>query len=211
VPEAQGASAAALQRAARNYGYWPFRRCYEDGLRHDQHLAGKIVLDLSIAADGTVRGAVAAADLADESVVLCVAREAQQLSLGAPEGGGRAEAKVAVKFWTGDEPFPVARPVPHADEVHDALRASWPAVEECYTAALAKRPGAGGSIDLRFRVAVDGSVVDVSEEGEPRFGDPEVTRCILDVYRAAKLAPRGSRGQQELRFGYAIHLEAGPP
>jgi hypothetical protein len=207
VPEAQGASAAVLQRAARNLGYWPFRRCYEDGLRHDQRLAGKVSLDLSIAADGAVRSAVTAADLSDESVIRCVAREVQQLSLGVFDG--ESHARVEVKLWTGDEPLPVAPPVPRADEVQQALRASWPAVEDCYAAALAKRPDAGGSIDLRFRVAFDGAVLDVAEEGDPRFGDVEVTQCVLDVYRSARLPARRS-GSQETRFGYAIHLEAAP-
>ena len=39
-----GASAAALQRTARNLGYWPFRQCYEEGLRRDPHLAGILYL-----------------------------------------------------------------------------------------------------------------------------------------------------------------------
>jgi hypothetical protein len=37
-----GASAAELQRVARNVGYWPFRHCYEEGLRRDQKMGGKV-------------------------------------------------------------------------------------------------------------------------------------------------------------------------
>ena len=36
-----GPGTADLQRVARSAGYWPFRRCYEEGLRRDPGLAGK--------------------------------------------------------------------------------------------------------------------------------------------------------------------------
>ena len=73
-----GAAAPDLQRAARNLGYWPFRQCYEEGLRRDPRLAGKVSLEPAIGPSGAVdRSVVTAATVRDEIVAACVAREAQ--------------------------------------------------------------------------------------------------------------------------------------
>src|SRR5579883_1159912 len=74
VAEAQGGvPAAELQRAARNVGYWPFRRCYEEGLRRDQRLVGRVSLELAISpAGGVDRASVGSSSLRDESVALCI-------------------------------------------------------------------------------------------------------------------------------------------
>src|SRR5579872_1334399 len=72
-----GAEQPSLQHTARDAGYWPFRRCYEEGLRLDQGLSGKVSLVLSLSATGRVeQSAVTAATLSDRIVVACVAREA---------------------------------------------------------------------------------------------------------------------------------------
>jgi len=205
VPDASGgASAADLQRTARNVGYWPFRHCYEEGLRRDQHMGGKVSLDLALAPGGAVdSAAVSGATLHDESVVLCVAREAQHLSLGPVESA--ATAKLSVTLATGDEPVPVPRPAPHAEDLRDALRASWPAVQQCYAGELAKHPDAGGRLELKFHVRSGGTIEEVSE-GDSRFADVDLTRCVLGVYRSARL----NRATHEGSFVYALHLEARP-
>jgi hypothetical protein len=203
-----GASATDLQRTARNVGYWPFRHCYEEGLRRDQHMAGKVTMDLAVAAGGAVdRATIAGATLHDESVVLCVAREAGHLALAPAESP--STAKLEVSLSTGDEPVPMPRPASHAEELQEALRASWPAVEKCYAADLPKHPDAGGRMELHFRVHSGGEVDEVSE-GDTRFGDVDVTRCVLGVYRGAKL-PTIAHGSHETSFVYAMHLEARPP
>jgi hypothetical protein len=203
-----GASASDLQRAARNVGYWPFRHCYEEGLRRDQHIAGKVTMDLAVAAGGAVdRATIGSATLHDESVVLCVAREAAHLALAPAESA--STARMEVNLSTGDEPVPVPRAASHADELQEALRASWPAVEKCYAAELPKHPDAGGRMELHFHLRSSGEVDEVSE-GDTRFGDVEVTRCVLGVYRGAKL-PTIAHGSHETSFVYAIHLEARPP
>lgn len=202
-----GANAADLQRAARNVGYWPFRHCYEEGLRRDQKMGGKVSLDLSVAPTGAVDGAtISGSTLHDESVVLCVAREAQHLALASAETP--STAKVSVTLATGDEPVPVPHPAPHAEDLRDALRASWPAVQQCYSGELAKHPDAGGRLELRFRVRSGGELTDVAE-GDTRFADVDLTRCVLGVYRTAKLA--GVHASHESTFVYPIHLEARPP
>jgi hypothetical protein len=207
VTEGQGGAVAAdLQRAARSAGYWPFRRCYEDGLRRDPVLSGRVSLDVLVSAGGTVdHASVASATLRDESVALCLTREASHLTLSSPRESP-TKVEVAVTLSSGDEPVVAPRPVPHADELREALRAAWPAVEQCYVAELAKHPDIGGRLELRFHARPSGQIVEVAEEGENRFADVDVTRCVLGVYRTTKLARIHSA--RDPRFGYAIHLEA---
>ncbi len=205
-----GGSAAELQRAARNLGYWPFRQCYEDGLRSDPHLAGKVSLELAVSPSGAVdRSVVTAATVRDEIVAACVAREALHLALPASESP--TTAKVDVSLAVGDEPVPSGRPVPNAEPLREALRASWDAVRRCYASELASHPGVGGRMELRFRVR-HGEIVEVGEVSGPgeggRFGDAEVTRCVTGVYRKVRLpTPHLAR---ERSFVYALHLESTP-
>jgi hypothetical protein len=204
VLDAQGsADAVDLQRTARNVGYWPFRHCYEEGLRRDQALSGKVALDVAVGAQGAVEHAtLASSTLKDDSVSLCVQREAEHLTL-AP---GKGSARITIALSTGDEPVPEPRPAQHAKEVRESLRASWPAVEKCYAGELAKHPDAGGRLELKFRSRSDGHVVEVAE-GDSRFADVDVTRCVLGVYRGATL-PAVHGGPRESTFVYDLHLEA---
>jgi hypothetical protein len=202
-----GASAADLQRDARNVGYWPFRHCYEEGLRRNQEMGGKVSLDVGVAPGGAVQSAnVTGSSVHDDSVTLCVAREASHLSLA---GGETAtSAKMTVNLATGDEPVPVPHAAPHADDLREALHKEWPAVSQCYAGELAKHPDAGGRMELRFRVKSGGEIAEVAEN-DSRFGDVDVTRCVLGVYRTAKL-PGVAHGSHEASFVYALHFEARP-
>ena len=211
VVDAQGgASAAALQRTARNLGYWPFRQCYEDGLRRDQHLGGKVSLELAVSPSGAVdRSVVTGTTVRDEIVAACVAREAQHLAL--PSGASPTTARVDVSLAVGDEPVATGRPVPNAEPIRQSLRGSWSAARRCYASKLASHPGIGGRMELHFHVR-HGEIVEVDEasagESGGRFGDPDVTRCVLGVYRTARLpAPHGAR---ERSFVYALQFESGP-
>ncbi len=207
---AGGASAADLQRSARNVGYWPFRHCYEEGLQRNQQLAGSVRFSLS-RRDGGAGTQLLESTVKDESVTLCVLREARHLELswGAEASDARsdASAEMKVSLATGDEPVPTPRAVPHAEELREALHASFPAVQQCYASELARRPDVGGRMELRFRAKSSGEILDVSED-EPRFSDVEVTRCVLGVYRTAKL-PR-LHGAHAGTFVYDLHFEAAP-
>src|SRR5579872_4265810 len=217
VVDARGpAPAADLQRVARSAGYWPFRRCYEEGLRRDQALAGKVFLQVRVSANGAVeRSDLARWTLGDESVAACVAREARHLAFFVADAP--TDAVVTITLATGDEPVPVARPIADAGRVRQALRASWPAVEECYAAALDGRPDTGGRMELRFRIAPSGEVADVAEGGSGRFPDADVTRCVLRAIRTASLPALGpslighasvAALLQERAFVYVLHLES---
>ncbi len=213
VVAAEGGSAAAdLQRVARNLGYWPFRQCYEDGLRRDPRISGRVSLELVISPGGAVdRSSITSATMRDEVVAACVAREAQRLAL--PAGESSTTAKVDVSLVLGDEPVPSGHPVPNAEKLRDALRGSWGAVRRCYAGAVASRPHVGGRMELRFHLR-HGEIVEVSEPGAgsesgPRFGDGDVTRCVLAVYRGVHL-PASAHATHERSFVYALQLESTP-
>jgi hypothetical protein len=205
VSGAPGGVASDLQRTARDVAYWPFRRCYEDGLRRDQELSGKVSLALSISTAGQVeRSAIAASTLRDKVAAACIARESRRIAFSPPEI--ETSAAMDISLATGDEPVAVVVPIAGADGVRHALQTAWPAAEQCYAQALVRDPQAGGRMELLFRVDRDGEVAEVSE-GTPHLGDSELVACLLDVYRKVPLGlPRSTR---ERRFTYALHFETG--
>src|SRR5258708_21390793 len=76
VLDAEGAVLAGLQRTARNLGYWPFRRCYEEGLRRNQALTGTVTLHVLVPPDASARRTgVSPSTLKDDVVAACVPRE----------------------------------------------------------------------------------------------------------------------------------------
>ncbi len=211
VARSQGAEDAAdRDRIARSSAYWPFRRCYEEGLRRDPSLAGRASLDLAVGAGGEVeRANVVSATLRDESVLLCIAREAKHLALAPAASPSRAALDVSLS--PGARPRSGPLTIAHAGELREALRASWPGVERCYASGLAMHPGTGGRIELRFRANRSGEVVDVTEQGDARFADLDVARCVVGVFRVARLPASRMRSGRETTFVYAMHVEAASP
>lgn len=76
-----------IQRVMRqNFGR--LRLCYEEGLRPQPSLAGRVTVKFVIARDGSVASAQnGGSDLPDASVVACVVRAVGGLSFPEPEGG----------------------------------------------------------------------------------------------------------------------------
>ncbi len=76
-----------IQRIVRqNFGR--FRLCYENGLRNNPSLAGRVAVRFVIGRDGSVSGVSSGgSDLPDSSVVSCVTRAFYGLSFSAPESG----------------------------------------------------------------------------------------------------------------------------
>jgi hypothetical protein len=208
VDVTEGDTSGDLQRTARNLGYWPFRACYEEGLRREAQLGGKVALRVFVAPAGAVeRSEAMPSSLVDPVVVACVGREARHLAF--PAAPGEREAVFEVTLGTGDEPVFAPPPLANGGPLREALRGSWSAVERCYADRLAKAADVGGRMELHFRVQSSGAVSEVAE-GEPRFGDVDVTRCVLGVYRTTRLPVEGSpRRQRPSDFVYALHFEAG--
>jgi hypothetical protein len=211
VLDESGAVATALQRSARNLGYWPFRRCYEEGLRRNQALTGTVSFDLWVRPDGSVeRTEVTTTTVKDEVVGACVAREALGLAFSPVESSRPSPAEVTmakarVQLALGDELVPGPALVPRAEQLRASLRDEWSALQTCYRDALARHPDAGGRMELRFELTEDGSVARV-EEGATHFPDAEATRCVVGAYRGAALpdVPRELRGKG---FVYPLHFE----
>jgi len=75
-----------IQRIVRqNFGR--FRLCYENGLRNNPNLQGRVSVRFVISRDGTVSNVSGGGDIPDGSVVSCVTRAFYSLSFPQPEGG----------------------------------------------------------------------------------------------------------------------------
>jgi len=79
--------AEAIQRVVRlNFG--KFRMCYEDALKSNPSLHGRVVTKFMIGRDGTVTVAQdGGSDLPDQKVTSCIVRQFQNLTFPTPEGG----------------------------------------------------------------------------------------------------------------------------
>jgi hypothetical protein len=76
-----------IQRIVRSH-FSRFRLCYEDGLRDDPNLEGKVTVKFIIDQSGAVSTTDDdGSDIPDQSVVQCVVREFGNLSFPQPEGG----------------------------------------------------------------------------------------------------------------------------
>jgi hypothetical protein len=77
-----------IQRVVRqNFGR--FRLCYEEGLRTNPGLSGRVAVDFVIARDGTVASSATSrgTEMSDPNVVSCVVRGFHNLEFPAPTGG----------------------------------------------------------------------------------------------------------------------------
>ena len=76
-----------MQRIVRQ-SFGRFRLCYENGLRNNPNLQGRVATAFEIRKDGDV-GSIrnGGSDMPDSSVVQCVARSFYGLSFPQPEGG----------------------------------------------------------------------------------------------------------------------------
>ena len=74
-----------LRVVRRKFG--PFRLCYEQALRNDPKLQGKVVVRFVISRDGSVTNVDGKGDIPDGAVISCVSREFYSLRFPQPEGG----------------------------------------------------------------------------------------------------------------------------
>jgi hypothetical protein len=76
-----------IQRIVRE-SFGRFRTCYEDGLRRNRDLQGKVTVKFIIGTSGKVAmTADGGSDLPDQEVVRCIVRGFGDLSFPEPEGG----------------------------------------------------------------------------------------------------------------------------
>ena len=201
---------ADVLRLARSKGYWPFRLCFEDGLRRTPKLHGKVRFRVAVGSGGAVRGVhKVASELEDADVVSCVLKAARKVVLSSPERG-TPDVTLEVSFWPGDTPVPGASLPPASPRVPDAvltsLRARWEDVRTCYASGLLRTPELWGRLALKLRVAASGRIVEASEV-ESRFPDQDVAECVLEAYERAGLSP----SSEERVIVYPLRLGAPAP
>ncbi len=210
VTEVRGdAGEADMQRAARLKSYWPFRICYEQGLRRMQKLHGTIKLRLTIGPTGRPSGVQQlTAELGDAAVVSCVVKSAMGLGLPAP-ASGEPQITLDISLWPGDEPVSVksalrgsASPA-EAKAITDRLRTYLPDARACYAAGLRRHEGLWGRLGLALHIRA-GIVAQVNEV-ESRFPDPEVTECVRKVFLRSTVPSTDGELTivYPLRFGHA--------
>lgn len=201
-----------LARSRRN-GYWPFRLCYEEGLRRDATIAGRTRLSIEIATSGAVRK-VRSIDskLGDADVVRCLADAAKKLSYPPPPRGVRVE--LSIELWPGDAPLPRNGPPPGAtldavgevdlDESYNVVATREAQLARCYARGLADDAALWGRVQLLLRLDAHGSVTSIRED-ESRFPDRRVTTCLRAALRdVAFPKPKGDGAQLVLglRLGH---------
>ena len=205
------ANLAEMQRAARLKSYWPFRICYEDGLRRMQKLHGTLQLRLTIGPSGRPSGVEPlATELDDPAVVSCVMKSATALGLPAPASGA-PQIVLDISLWPGDEPVSM-KSAPRGKEASsaevtalaDRLRTHLAAVRTCYAAGLARHEGLWGRLALALRITA--GAIDEVNEIESRFPDAEVTACVRQVFLRAEV-PATAR---EITIVYPLRLGHAP-
>jgi hypothetical protein len=205
VVDDSGAVIQGMQRTARNLGYWPFRRCYEEGLRRNQALTGTVSMAIVVTPqESDRRTEVVSSSVKDDVVTACVAREAHHITLDPVQAP--VTARIRVLLALGDEPVPGPVTAPGGGDLRAVLRMSWPEALGCFEAALARRPDAGGRMELRFDVDADGTIARVAEAA-PRFPDAEATDCVVDVFTRAALVGL-SPALRGKAFVYPMHFES---
>ena len=201
------ASAASLLAEARNQGYWPFRTCFEQGLRENAELSGQVQMRVRIAVSGRVASArLHGSPLRSHQTVECVLRAASALSFKkAP--ARQVDVELSVKFWPGDAPLPprdervAATWDPSATS--RALSAESSELARCCVDALGRDSKLWGR--LAFTVQTDSSGrVQESRESESRFPDHEASECMRAALTRLPPLPSGARQ-------FVIALRCGRP
>lgn len=206
----KGFSAASLLAEARSNGYWPFRTCFEQGLRAKPTLSGQTRLRLSLAAGGRVLASrVLGTELSDRATAQCLAQAARGLAFRrAP--ARRLDVDLSVKLWPGDAPLPPraperAGPALDTRTLQRVFEDSAPALSRCCESALRRDPRIWGRIALCVETNAEG-VVTRARETESRFADAEASACMARELGALRLPTGG----QALQVMFAVRCGAPP-
>jgi hypothetical protein len=202
----------------RSKGYWPFRLCFESGLRRDGSLTGKTRVRIGIGRDGHVSSSRAVGtELHDSEVATCLATRARALHF-TPPPPRRAEVEVTIDLTPGDAPLPDAvtlrsptllDPGPGRLDVRvveSVLATKPPNINKCYADGRARDPALWGRVALRFDADASGAVRSVVEH-DTRFPSSTVVECILTAMRGTALGPVEGG---PLRLVWGIRLGAAP-
>lgn len=194
-------SETAVLAQARRKGYWPFRMCFEDGLRRDQHVHGKVSFVARLTRSGHAgRVRVVKERLPDDAVRACLADRVRALEF--TPGPVRAlDIGLSVELWPGDAPVPLTGPPDNkpvenpgeldADAVERAAASAREPITACYEAGLSHDAALWGRVQLQIDLDDKGHTERVRET-ESRFTDREVSACIVKAMKQVRFpAPAG--------------------
>jgi hypothetical protein len=173
-------TAASVLAQTRSQGYWPFRLCFEDGLRQGSDRSGNAVLRFSIDTRGRVSYARVMKRNASQELAQCW-RKATYAPKYRPVPTRRVDVELTAQLGRGDVPLPPRDPDGGAsfesDHLERQLDALTPGVTQCYAAGHTRDRNLWGRVELRLTVDHDATVTTAEEHGS-RFPDGEVTECI---------------------------------
>lgn len=174
---------SAVLAQARSRGYWPFRTCYEAGLRERADLSGATRIRITIGARGGIAGArLLGSELGSASVAKCLVQRLRKLRFS-PAPGRKVDVDVSIELWPGDAPLPerTAGAQSLDRELERALSSFLEArrgeLESCYAAGLSTDPKLWGRIALGGELDEQGAIRRL-EERESRFPDKSVVGCV---------------------------------
>lgn len=213
-------SEASLVAQIRNAGYWPFRLCYEDGLRRDSSLRGKTRVRLTVEASGRVNSErMAFTELKDHSVAKCLSARVRALHFS-PAPPKRVHADITVDLNPGDAPLPdgIRRDAPVGSAESEggkldetaaarALDGRLAAMTSCYEQGLGRDPKLWGRVAILMDVDGQGRVLSAAEI-DSHFPDKVVLACAFEALRGTSLPPPVGG---PARVVWAVKLGSPPP
>jgi hypothetical protein len=194
-------SEASLVAQTRNAGYWPFRLCFEDGLRRDPALRGKTRVRFVVESSGRVKSErMAFTELKDLGVAKCLSARVRTLHFS-PAPAKRVHADVTIDLGPGDAPLPETNlaespgsaPASEGGKLDEgavsrALSEQLGRIAACYEQGLGRDPKLWGRVAILMDVDPDGRVRTAAEY-ESHFPDPAVPSCAVDGLRGVLLPP----------------------
>jgi hypothetical protein len=209
-------SQASLLARARKYGYWPFRLCFEAGLRKKQTLGGKTRIRFRVNRAGRIlQKRLVHTKLEDREVAQCLVEAAGEIELLPALRSIDVEA--TIELWRGDAPLPSLIEPPEKPPTFDpeviapVVEAARPSFEACYRSALTRDAALWGRIELALQVDAAGVVVDANER-DSQFPDAQAVTCVVEAARALAFPPKKARPPFLLAFrlGNAPSMTADP-
>ncbi|MCU0691558.1 MAG: AgmX/PglI C-terminal domain-containing protein [Polyangiaceae bacterium] len=208
-------SANTVLTVARRDGYWPIRRCFEEGLADNPELGGKVRVRFTLRNSGTAVRPTFEGDpeLQNREVADCVRRCFRSIRFPRTRKDD-ATVTLTVAMYPGDAPVRRSEAPPvtagpgtlEMPVVHALVAAQAGAqAQRCYLDGVSRMPGLWGRLVLRADVGATGALRNVVEF-ESTFPDPGTTKCVQDaVSRVALPPPQGG----DLRV--VIPIRFGPP
>lgn len=177
-----------IQRIVRqNFGR--FRLCYENGLRNNPNLQGRVAVRFVIGRDGAVSAVGnGGSDLPDSGVVSCVVRAFHGLSFPVPEGG-IVTVVYPIMFSPGDggswsaPPPPAVRPAPSWQGTSNL---GW----ELRPSAIHRLPGASSAAS---DAAIAKLTAEVATSGASRQKHAALVRKLLAAGRVQEALTAAAR------------------